>query len=120
VIAGAKLDHRAAESGGAGVWYLSKDDWEDADVCSVAGVSAPESEAWAWVGVIDAITAVIGGVECGAHYLAMDLPHSDDCFVIAITAETTEALLEGHARDFACFEGTAAISAFRKSAATRL
>ena len=24
---------------------------------------------------------VIAGVECKAHYLAMDLPRSDDCFV---------------------------------------
>lgn len=33
--------------------------------------------------------AVIGGVECKAHYLAMDLPPSEDCFVIAFPAETT-------------------------------
>ena len=49
--------------------------------------------------------AVIGGVECKAHYLAMDLPHSDDCFVIACPAETTEAFLEGHVRAFAYFDG---------------
>jgi transposase len=49
--------------------------------------------------------AVIGGVECKAHYLAMDLPHSDDCFVIAFPAETTEAFLEGHVRAFAYFCG---------------
>lgn len=49
--------------------------------------------------------AVIGGVECKAHYLAMDLPHSDDCFVIAFPAETTEAFLEGHVRAFAYFGG---------------
>jgi transposase len=48
---------------------------------------------------------VIGGVECKAHYLAMDLPHSDDCFVIAFPAETTEAFLEGHVRAFAYFGG---------------
>jgi transposase len=36
---------------------------------------------------------VIAGVEQKAHYLAMDLPHSDDCFVIAFPAETTEAFL---------------------------
>jgi transposase len=39
---------------------------------------------------------VIGGVECKAHYLAMDLPHSDDCFVVAFPAETTERTLRGH------------------------
>jgi len=49
--------------------------------------------------------AVIGGVECKAHYLAMDLPHSDVCFVIAFPAETTEAFLEGHVRAFAYFGG---------------
>ena len=52
--------------------------------------------------------AVIGGVECKAHYLAMDLPHSDDCFVIAFPAETTEAFLEGHVRAFAYFGGVPA------------
>jgi transposase len=42
-----------------------------------------------------------GGPE--GHYLAMDLPHSDDCFVVAFPAETTEAFLEGHVRAFAYF-----------------
>ena len=46
---------------------------------------------------------VIAGVEQKAHYLAMDLPHSDDCFVAAFPAETTEAFLEGHVRAFAYF-----------------
>lgn len=40
--------------------------------------------------------AVIGGQEQKAHYFCLDLPHSDDCFVMAFTAETTEAFLEGH------------------------
>jgi hypothetical protein len=31
-----------------------------------------------------------------AHCMAFDLPHSDDCFVQAFPAETTEAFLEGH------------------------
>jgi hypothetical protein len=48
---------------------------------------------------------VIAGVEQKAHYLAMDLPHSDDCFVAAFPAETTEAFLEGHVRAFAYFGG---------------
>jgi transposase len=47
----------------------------------------------------------IAGVEQKAHYLAMDLPHSDDCFVAAFPAETTEAFLEGHVRAFAYFGG---------------
>jgi transposase len=46
---------------------------------------------------------VIAGVECKAHYLAIDLPHSDDCFVVAFPAETTESFLEGHVRAFAYF-----------------
>ena len=48
---------------------------------------------------------MVAGVECKAHYFAMDLPHSDDCFVVAFPAETTEAFLEGHVRAFAYFEG---------------
>jgi transposase len=48
---------------------------------------------------------VIAGVEQKAHYLAMDLPQSDDCFVAAFPAETTEAFLEGHIRAFAYFGG---------------
>ncbi len=48
---------------------------------------------------------VIAGVEQQAHYLVMDLPHSDDCFVAAFPAETTEAFLEGHVRAFAYFGG---------------
>ncbi len=46
---------------------------------------------------------VVAGVEQKAHYLAMDLAHSDDCFVVAFPAETTEAFLEGHVRAFAYF-----------------
>ena len=34
---------------------------------------------------------VVAGVECEAHYLAFDLPHSDDCFVVAFPAETTDS-----------------------------
>jgi transposase len=49
--------------------------------------------------------AVIAGVERKAHYLAVDLPQSDDCFVMAFPAETTEAFLEGHNHAFAYFGG---------------
>ena len=44
---------------------------------------------------------VIAGVERKAHFMAFDLPHSDDCYVQAFPAETTEAFLEGHVRAFA-------------------
>ena len=44
---------------------------------------------------------VIAGVEQTAHYQAFDLAHSDDGFVQAFPAETTEAFLEGHVRAFA-------------------
>jgi transposase len=46
---------------------------------------------------------VIAGRECKAHFMAFDLPYSDDCFVQAFPAETTEAFLEGHVRAFAYF-----------------
>jgi transposase len=48
---------------------------------------------------------VIGGVERKAHYLAVDLPQSDDGFVAAFPAETTEAFLEGHVQAFSYFGG---------------
>jgi transposase len=48
---------------------------------------------------------VVGGEERKAHYFAIDLPHSDDCFVRAFPAETTEAFLEGHVEAFAYFGG---------------
>jgi transposase len=51
------------------------------------------------------VLVVVAGVERKAHYLAMDLPHSDDGFVAAFPAETTEAFLEGHVRAFAYFGG---------------
>jgi hypothetical protein len=48
---------------------------------------------------------VMGGVEQKAHFQCFDLPHSDDCFVIAFPAENTEAFLEGHNQAFAYFGG---------------
>jgi transposase len=48
---------------------------------------------------------VIGGTQRKAHYFVMDLPHSDDGFVMAFPAETTEAFLEGHCQAFAYFQG---------------
>src|SRR5271154_2840839 len=49
--------------------------------------------------------AVIGGVERKIHFFAMDLPHSDGCFVQAYPAETTEAFCEGHNAAFSFFGG---------------
>lgn len=49
--------------------------------------------------------AVIGGAERKIHFFAMDLPHSDACFVKAYPAETTEAFCEGHNAAFAFFGG---------------
>ena len=40
-----------------------------------------------------------------AHFFVMDLPHSDDAFVMAFPAETTEAFAEGHNQAFAYFGG---------------
>jgi len=48
---------------------------------------------------------VIAGQACTAHFMVFDLPHSDDCFVQAFPAETTEAFLEGHVRAFEYFGG---------------
>jgi len=48
---------------------------------------------------------VIAGFEQKAHFIAFELPHSDDCFVMAFPAETTEAFLEGHVQAFAYFGG---------------
>jgi hypothetical protein len=48
---------------------------------------------------------VIAGQEQKAHYFCLDLPHSDDCFVIAFPAETTEAFLEGHVQAFVYLGG---------------
>ena len=48
---------------------------------------------------------VIAGVEQKAHFLCVDLPHSDDAFVIAFPAENTESFCEGHAQAFAHFGG---------------
>jgi transposase len=47
--------------------------------------------------------AVIGGVEQRIHFLAVDLPHSDACFVRAYPAETVEAFCDGHNAAFAFF-----------------
>jgi transposase len=48
---------------------------------------------------------VLGGEKRKAHYLVIDLPQSDDSFVMAFPAETTEAFLEGHRQGFEYFGG---------------
>ena len=48
---------------------------------------------------------VIGGVRQKIHFLCMDLPQSDACFVKAYPRETTEAFLDGHVSAFTFFSG---------------
>jgi transposase len=48
---------------------------------------------------------VIAGVEQKAHFFCLDLPQSDDCFVMAFPAENTESFLEGHNQAFAYLAG---------------
>jgi len=48
---------------------------------------------------------IIDGVERKAHYFAMDLPHSDGCFVKVYPAETTESFCDGHVSAFAFLGG---------------
>ena len=48
-------------------------------------------------------TVFIGGVERTAHFFALDLPHSDACFVRAYPAATAEAWVDGHVHAFAFF-----------------
>jgi len=49
--------------------------------------------------------AVIGGVERKVHFLVMELPHSDTCFLKAYPAETTEAFCDAHVSAFEFFGG---------------
>jgi len=46
---------------------------------------------------------VIGSVEQKAYFFALDLPHSDACYVRAYPAANTEAWLDGHGHAFAFF-----------------
>ena len=49
--------------------------------------------------------AEIGGEVRKVHFFAMDLPHSDACFVKAYMAEASEAFCDGHNAAFAFFGG---------------
>jgi len=46
---------------------------------------------------------VIGGVEQKAFFFALDLPHSDACYIRAYPAANTEAWLDGHVHAFGFF-----------------
>ena len=48
---------------------------------------------------------VIAGTQQTTHFFVMDLPHSDDAFVMAFPGETSEAFCEGHNQAFAYFGG---------------
>ena len=47
----------------------------------------------------------IAGKKTRFHYLCVDLPHSDGCFVKAYPAETAEAFCDGHVAAFDFFGG---------------
>src|SRR5262249_52901010 len=47
--------------------------------------------------------AEIAGVERKIHFFAMELPHSDACFVRAYPEETAEAFCDGHNAAFGFF-----------------
>ena len=49
--------------------------------------------------------AFIGGVERKIHFLVMEMPHSDACFLKAYPAETTEAFCDAHVAAFEFFGG---------------
>ena len=40
-----------------------------------------------------------------AHYFVIDLPHSDESYVRAFPAETTEVFWEGHVKAFRYWDG---------------
>jgi len=46
---------------------------------------------------------IIGGVEQKAPFFALDLPHSDACYIRAYPAATSEAWVDGHVHAFAFF-----------------
>ena len=58
--------------------------------------------------------AEIAGVERKIHFFAMDLPHSDACFVRAYPAETAEAFCDGHNAAFSVFRQGAGLDPVRQ------
>jgi transposase len=98
-------DRLKAEHGFGGGYTIVKDYVRDALVRHkevFVPLAHPPGDAQADFG--EALV-VIGGIEQKAHFLCMDLPHSDACFVVAFPAENTESVLEGHNRAFAYFQG---------------
>lgn len=65
-------------------------------------LSHPPGDAQVDFGEADVMLA---GVLKRVHYFVLDLPHSDDAFVMAFPAETSEAFCEGHNHAFAYFGG---------------
>lgn len=49
--------------------------------------------------------AFIGGIERKIHFLVMEMPHSDACFLKAYPGETTEAFCDAHVAAFEFFGG---------------
>ena len=44
--------------------------------------------------------AIIGGVERKVHFMVIEMPHSDACFLKAYPSETTEAFCDAHVAAF--------------------
>jgi len=65
-------------------------------------LSHPPGDAQVDFGEADVL---LSGALVRAHYFVLDLPHSDDAFVMAFPAETTEAFCEGHNQAFAYLGG---------------
>lgn len=98
-------DRLKAEHGFGGGYTIVKDYVRDALVRHkevFVPLAHPPGDAQADFG--EALV-VIDGIEQKAHFLCMDLPHSDASFVTAFPAENTESFLEGHNRAFAYFQG---------------
>ena len=98
-------DRLKAEHGFAGGYTVVKDYVRQARVQQkevFVPLAHPPGDAQADFG--EAVV-VVDGVEQKGHFLCMDLPHSDDSFVVMFPAENTEAFLEGHNRAFAWFGG---------------
>ena len=55
--------------------------------------------------IIQQAAREFGLARSGRVISCMDLPQSDDCFVMAFPAENTESFLEGHNQAFAYFGG---------------
>lgn len=98
-------DRLKAEHGFAGGYTVVKDYVRQARVQQkevFVPLAHPPGDAQADFG--EAVVEV-DGVEQKGHFLCMDLPHSDDSFVVMFPAENTEAFLEGHNRAFAWLGG---------------